>query len=124
MKSRVIEKCRNSWIVFAEKCLEWVEYLYNKVRHRNKYRSNLIEVYSIKSNYIDEDFVKEFLCEREKIIELNSYRMKIEEDKKADNDVCIIGTVSLYRKKRFIDKASLVIKPNEKEKLIYWNFDN
>lgn len=124
MKGRVIEKCRNSWIVFAEKCLEWSEYLYNKVRHRDKYHSNLREVYSIKSNYIDEEFVKEFLGEREKIIRLNRYRMEIKEDKEADNEICTIGTVNLYRKKKFIHKATLVIKPKEKTRLIYWKFDN
>ena len=79
MRSRIIIKC-NFWLeVFAEKIMEWLEFLRYKARNRKEYSSS-------------------------------------EEE---------IGKVALYRKKKLIQEAKLIIKKGAKEyeKLIYWKFD-
>lgn len=123
MKSRVIEKCRNSWSVLAEKCLEWTQYFWDQFTVSNEYCSNLTEEYSIKREFLKEDYVKEFIKEREKAIKQNRYRMELKERDGQADDNCTIGYVTLYRKKDIIDRAALVIKPGESTKLIYWKFE-
>lgn len=123
MKSRVIEKCRNSWSVLAEKCLEWTQYFWDQFTVSNEYCSNLTEEYSIKREFLKEDYVKEFIKEREKAIKQNRYRMELRETDDPASDNCTIGYVTLYRKKDIIDRAALVIKPGESTRLIYWKFE-
>lgn len=123
MKSRVIEKCRNSWSVLAEKCLEWTQYFWDQFTLSNEYCSNLTEEYSIKREFLKEDYVKEFIKEREKAIKQNRYRMELKERDGQADDNCTIGYVTLYRKKDIIDRAALVIKPGESTRLIYWKFE-
>ena len=123
MKIKVLSNCSNHFEVLQEKILEWVEHLKYKLRRRRSYSSNLVEVYCIDKKFIDEDFVKDFLKQREIIIKNNRYRMSIIEST-YNNDENMIGEVKLYRNKTFIHKAALVIKKEETQnRLIYWKFD-
>lgn len=123
MKSRVMEKCRNRWSILAEKCLEWAQYFWSQVTVSNEYSSNLTEEYSIKSEFLKKDYVKEFIKEREKAIKRNRYRMELKETDKPTDESNTIGYVTLYRKKDIVDRATLVIKPGESTRLIYWKFE-
>ena len=124
MKSSVIEKCKSFYQVIAEKCMEVIEQLRFWLMFREGYTSNLVEKYTIKQEYMNEDFVKIFLKEREKIISGNRYRMAVIEDKVSEGKE-VIGHVELYSGRKFIDRATLVTKPgnNEKTRLIYWKFE-
>ena len=121
MKSREIEKQRHLSDYVAEKIMEWVEYLLYVFRRKREWTSNLTESYEIYCKYIDKDFVREFLNEREKILKLNRYKMVTKAIPGEGKDGCI-GKVILHRKKRVISQAILKTKKNDK--LIYWAFEN
>lgn len=123
MKNKVLSNCLTHYEVLQEKILEWAEHLKYKLKWKRNYSSNLIEVYYIDKRFMNEDFVQEFLKQREKIIKGNRYQMNIIESS-FNNEKNVIGEVKLFRKKTFIHKASLVIKDGEtKNRLIYWNFE-
>ena len=123
MKSKVLSICRSFYEVLQETFLEWAEHLKYKLKWRKSYSSNLIEVYCIDKRFINEDFVKDFLKQREDIIKKNRYKMNITTST-FENDKNIIGEVKLYRKKKFIHKATLITKDKDTDnKLIYWDFD-
>jgi hypothetical protein len=109
--------------VLLEKILELAEHLKYKLKWRRYYASNLIEIYHINRRFINEDFVQDFLKQREKIIKGNRYKMSVRESS-LENGENIIGEVRLYRKKKFIHKATLITKGEEcNSKLIYWKFE-
>jgi DNA-binding LacI/PurR family transcriptional regulator len=122
MKSRVLSYCKGYCEVLLEKILEWAEHLKYRVKWKRSHTSNLIEVYCIDRRFINENFVQDFLREREKIIRNNRYRMSIRETEQGSEEN-VIGEVRLYRKKTFIHKATLITKSGEtKNRLIYWDF--
>ena len=69
-------------------------------------------------------FVHDFLSERQKIVTRNRYRMQVKEWHTTNPSDDVIGYVTIYRRRELIDRATLIIKPGEKEKLIYWKFNN
>ena len=103
--------------------MEFTEFIKFEFRRQNKYQSNLVEIYKIKEKYLDNDFVKEFLKGREKSIGPNRYKIEIIADP-TPADGNIIGEVMLMRKKKMIEKATLItnIDVPDKEKLVYWKF--
>lgn len=109
--------------VTQERLMEWLTHLWYKFRGSGAYKSKLVEVYKIKKRFMDEDFVKEFLKERKKAVAPGRYRIEIVTDETPGDDETI-GSVTLMRKKKVIDKATLVTKKydRESEKLIYWKF--
>ncbi len=115
--------CKYVFKVTQERLMEWLTHLWYKFRGSGAYKSKLVEVYKIKKHFIDEDFVKEFLKERKKAVAPDRYRIEIVTDGTLSDDETI-GTVTLMRKKKVIDKATLVTKKYdcENEKLIYWEF--
>ena len=124
MKGRVLEKCRNNLGVFYEKCMEWVAFIKARLTLSSRYHSNLVEEYTIKSRYMNCGFVHDFLSERQKIVTRNRYRMQVKEWHTTNPSDDVIGYVTIYRRRELIDRATLIIKPGEKEKLIYWKFNN
>lgn len=125
MRSRIIIKC-NFWLeVFAEKIMEWLEFLRYKARNRKEYSSSLVEVYTIYKRWKEHEFVKEFLSARTQAIKGNRYGMVINTVENNSSSEEEIGKVALYRKKKLIQEAKLIIKKGAKEyeKLIYWKFD-
>lgn len=110
---------------FFEKCMEWIDFLRYGVIKRDEWISNLSEHYCIYKEYMEKDFVKDFLNERKRILTNNRYRMYIKAiDEKGDKN--IIGKVMLYSKDKFIHQATLKIKDNEDStpgNLIFWSFE-
>ena len=93
-----------------EKILEWYEYLRDKLIRREKtWCSHLVEYYCIHRNFHEQEFVKEFLDERKNILSKNKHRMVINVIPDASDD-CIVGTVLLYNKSKYIHEASLKIR--------------
>lgn len=123
MKSKVINNCRYVYEMLVEKIMELTEFLKFKFRRDDGYKSNLVEIYRIKSRYLNKDFVQDFLKERQKSIGPDRYKIKISEDRTPDKDN-IIGEVLLMRKNELIEKAQLLTKTDvaDSEKLIYWKF--
>ena len=125
MRSREVGKSRHLCDCIAEKCLEWAEHLLHIFRHKREWTSNLTESYQIYDKYKDEDFVKEFLGERSRILKLNRYRMEIKRlpHEGGKNE---IGKVLLLRKGKLISQATLKTKSGDTagSGLIYWSFEN
>lgn len=125
MKSRELDKSRHLCDCIAEKCLEWADYLLHIFRRKREWTSNLTESYQIYDKYKDEDFVKDFLGERSKILKLNRYRMEIKRlpHEGGKNE---IGRVLLLRKGKLISQATLKTKNSDTagNRLIYWSFEN
>lgn len=123
MKSRVISNCKHVYEMLLEKILELTDFLKFKLRRTNEYRSNLVEIYNISKEYIDKEYVQEFLKERQKCVGPNRYRIEIRTYDN-ENSEEVIGEVTLMRKSKIIDNATLVIKRNipDSEKLIYWKY--
>jgi hypothetical protein len=91
-------------------------------RRRKEYRSTLIEEYSIEKRFMKEDYVIEFLKEREKAIRQNRYSMRIKEEENSFGDGNVIGRVTLLRNKERIDEAKLITKEGDSSNIIYWSF--
>lgn len=123
MRGKVINNCRYVYEMFVEKIMEFTEFIKFEFSRQNKYQSNLVEIYKIKEKYLDNDFVKEFLKGREKSIGPNRYKIEVIADP-TPADGNIIGEVMLMRKKKMIEKATLItnIDVPDKEKLVYWKF--
>ena len=123
MKGKVINNCRYVYGMLVEKIIELTDFLKFKLRRTNEYRSNLVEIYNISKEYIDKEYVQEFLKERQKCVGPNRYRIEIRTYDN-ENSEEVIGRVTLMRKSKIIDNATLVIKRNipDSEKLIYWKY--
>lgn len=123
MRGKVINNCRYVYETLVEKIMEFTEFIKFEFSRQNKYQSNLVEIYKIKEKYLDNDFVKEFLKGREKSIGPNRYKIEVIADP-TPADGNIIGEVMLMRKKKMIEKATLItnIDVPDKEKLVYWKF--
>ena len=109
MRSKVINNCRYVYEMLAEKIMEFTEFIKFEIGRKEKYQSNLVEIYRIKEKYLDKDFVNAFLRERKKNIGPNRYKIKIVPDPTpADEEV--IGEVVLMRKNKVIEKKQVVLK--------------
>ena len=123
MKKSGLNRIRQICECFAEKCMEWIHSLCYSFTMNEEWHSNLSEHYCIYKDYINKEYVKEFLRERERIINRNRYKMHIEviDETGAPN---IVGKVVLRRKKRVIHQATLKVSNyKEKEGMIFWSFD-
>ena len=107
-----------------EKCMEWIVYLSYCFGERKEWKSNLSECYCIYKEFIGKEFIKDFLDERERILNKNRYKMQIRIlCERGDDDT--VGKVILYRKKRAIHQATLKVRNNsDNSGIIYWSFDN
>jgi hypothetical protein len=122
MIKRKINTLKEIYECIIEKCMEWAYFLYNSLRSQKRWTCNLSEHYYIYKEYIGKEYVKEFLDEREKISMRNRYKIKIEIlSEKADADT--VGKVILYRKKRAIQQATLKVRNNRNDGIIYWSFE-
>ena len=125
MKSRATRKEGHMFDIIIEKCLEWWEHLfYTITRGGREWKSNLVEAYHIYSDKKEAPYVQEYLEARKKALLPSKYQIKIEEIA-GKSDKNIVGTASLYRKKRLISRATLKTKESDspEHKLIYWEFN-
>lgn len=123
MKSRYFKKSKRIAEAIAEKCMECIYSIYYWCKRRKGYKSKLIEEYSIKQQFRNEPFVRNFLDDRQKVIELNRYRMNIKEENTDDGNENVIGRVRLLRNNTFIHEAKLITKEGDESKIIYWCFE-
>ena len=124
MKNDLLKRVRNALNIVCEKCLEWTEYLGNTLTARWRGGSHLSEEYSMKREYMEEEYIKEFLRERERSIARCGYRMRLN-SKYVSQRSEEIGIVTLRRKGKYIDHATLIAGPSTtgEERIIYWNFN-
>lgn len=108
-----------------ENLLEWKEFIRNTFFRRKNGESNLVEVYSIKAEIFNEEYIKDFIKEREKLANINKYKIKTDCTFASANSN-EIGKVTLYCRERYIDHAILTKGPltGDKSRIIYWNFEN
>ena len=127
MKIKVLVNLRKQVDIFCEICLEWFEYICNYIARklRIKRKRELLELYSIKEDYANEEFVKAFIRQRETGIRHNGYLMQLDKKFKSDKKE-EIGTVTLLCRGKIIDSAVLTAgaETGENDRLIYWNFKN
>ena len=124
MKNDLLERVRSILDIACEKCLEWTEYLGNILTARWRGGSHLSEEYSMKREYMEEEYIKEFLGERERAIARNGYKMLLNSNYVSQRSE-EIGIVTLRCRSKYIDHATLIAGPstNGKDRIIYWNFD-
>lgn len=121
MRSKIIRNCRYVYSMLVEKVMEYLEYFKYKFKWWNEGKRNLVERYRIKTQYINEIFVQDFLKERKKRIENYGYRIEILiENTKGNEDS--IGEVELMRKNKLIERAELITRNDVpvNERLVYW----
>lgn len=124
MKTNVLDKLRTLSDIVREKSLEWIEYLVHIFTTQENGCRHLCEEYSMKRESMEEDYIKEFLKERERIIASNGYRMQLDSSYVSSKSE-EIGIVVLRSKGRYIDHATLMAGPptDKGNRIIYWNFD-
>lgn len=125
MKEKEISKGRFFCECLIEKCMEFIDHIRYGLNRSREWTSNLIEYYCIHEEYIDKDFVQEFLNNRRKILDNNRYKMVVKRLPPGEEKY-VIGKVMLYRKKHFIHEARLKIRgdKNDETPLIFWSFEN
>lgn len=122
MKSRILSKTKFLYEYLLEKFMEWFDTLPYLFRREKTWVSNLIERYSIYKKYAGEEFMKEFLESRKKILADNRYKMSVEIIEETAPEG-VVGKVTLFRKKKYIHEAVLKIKEGECTNLVYWSFE-
>ncbi len=127
MRSRAIVKCRERFGYYYERVMEWLHSISYRAMPANVKRNSLTEEYCIYEQYADKPFVRDFLKERTHKAVTNRYGIKIktitgEETAADEKEKSTIGLVRLMRKKKEIDRATLIIKNNDCN-LVYWKFN-
>lgn len=118
MKTGVFENVREMFETACERVRLWVV-----ARKKRKSGSNILEVYSIKEEYMGKEYVKSFLEERMRIAVRNGYAVEFNNNYVSEGEE-EIGCVTLLCRGRFIDRAILTAgeETRENDRLIHWNF--
>ncbi len=124
MEGKEISKARFFCECLLEKCMEFIDNIRYGINRNREWTSNLIEYYCINEDYIDKQFVQEFLENRRKILNNNRYKMVVKKLPKGEEEN-VIGKVMLYRKRHYIHEAKLKLKGEKEERmpLIFWSFE-
>ena len=118
MKTGVFENVREMFETACERVRLWVV-----ARKKRKSGSNILEVYSIKEEYMGKEYVKSFLEERMRIAVRNGYAVEFNNNYVSEGEE-EIGCVTLLSRGRFRDRAILTAgeETRENDRLIHWNF--
>lgn len=126
MKNNLLWNIQRRLELLGEEFLEWIEYLYHIIERklRKREKRDMQEEYSIKEEYMEKEFVREFLKERMRNIQGNGYMMQLDSHYSSEREE-EIGSVTLRCRGRLIDKAILTAGPatGNSHRLIYWNFN-
>ena len=124
MRTDVLDNAINAFEKIWEHCLEWAEYIKYRLFNRKERQRRLIEEYFIKKEYSDDRSVKTFLAERRKTIERNRYNMIVQTGYTSERNE-ELGKVTLSRKGKYIDHATLILGPETGggNRLIFWDFN-
>lgn len=124
MKTNLFRQFKYLMEVLQEKILEWCAMFRNIFRDDSDAARNITETYSIKQEYSNVEFVRNFLCERTRIAAYNGYRIIF--DNAYTSDVKEeIGRVTLTCRGRYIEHATLIAgeATGQGNRLIHWKFN-
>ena len=123
MESREFSRGKPLITKFIEQWKRLINHLLHLLKKNDEWKSNLTEKYIVYKEYSDEDFVKEFLANRKRLLHYCHFELKITEKPK-DATSNIIGEAILSRKRKEIARATLCTKECDgNEKIIYWMFN-
>lgn len=124
MKTNLFRQIKYHMEVLQEKILEWCAMFRNIFRDNSDAAKNITETYSMKQEYSNVEFVRNFLNERTRIAAFNGYRIIIDNAFTSDAED-EIGRVTLTCRGRYIDHATLIAgEPTGKgNRLIHWKFN-
>ena len=124
MDSKILRQMGHAFGFLEEKCLELVASLRNLLRRADKGYGNLTETYSFKLEYMNKEYVSDFLKSRIRIAGTNRYRIAIDSSFSSEKED-EIGSVTLTCRGRYIDHALLIAGPatSSDNRLIYWKFN-
>ncbi len=124
MKTNLFRQLKYLMEVLQEKILEWCAMFRNIFRDDSDAARNITETYSMKQEYSNVEFVRNFLCERTRIAAYNGYRIIF--DNAYTSDVKEeIGRVTLTCRGRYIEHATLIAgeATGQGNRLIHWKFN-
>lgn len=124
MKTNLFRQFKYLMEVLQEKILEWCAMFRNIFRDDSDAARNITETYSIKQEYSNVEFVRNFLGERTRIAAYNGYRIIF--DNAYTSDVKEeIGRVTLTCRGRYIEHATLIAgeATGQGNRLIHWKFN-
>lgn len=124
MKTNLFRQLKYLMEVLQEKILEWYAMFRNIFRDDSDAARNITETYSMKQEYSNVEFVRNFLCERTRIAAYNGYRIIF--DNAYTSDVKEeIGRVTLTCRGRYIEHATLIAgeATGQGNRLIHWKFN-
>lgn len=124
MKTNLFRQLKFLIEVLQEKILEWCAMFRDIFRDDSDAARNITETYSMKQEYSNVEFVRNFLCERTRIAAYNGYRIIF--DNAYTSDVKEeIGRVTLTCRGRYIEHATLIAgeATGQGNRLIHWKFN-
>lgn len=124
MKTNLFRQFKYLMEALQEKILEWCAMFRNIFRDDSDAARNITETYSIKQEYSNVEFVRNFLGERTRIAAYNGYRIIF--DNAYTSDVKEeIGRVTLTCRGRYIEHATLIAgeATGQGNRLIHWKFN-
>lgn len=124
MKTNLFRQLKYLMEALQEKILEWCAMFRNIFRDDSDAARNITETYSMKQEYSNVEFVRNFLCERTRIAAYNGYRIIF--DNAYTSDVKEeIGRVTLTCRGRYIEHATLIAgeATGQGNRLIHWKFN-
>lgn len=124
MKTNLFRQLKYLMEVLQEKILEWCAMFRNIFRDDSDAARNITVTYSMKQEYSNAEFVRNFLGERTRIAAYNGYQIIF--DNEFTSDVKEeIGRVTLTCKGRYIDHATLIAgeATGKDNRLIHWKFN-
>lgn len=124
MKTNLFRQLKYLMEALQEKILEWCAMFRNIFRDDSDAARNITETYSIKQEYSNVEFVRNFLGERTRIAAYNGYRIIF--DNAYTSDVKEeIGRVTLTCRGRYIEHATLIAgeATGQGNRLIHWKFN-
>ena len=122
MKNRRAENIRKRLEALWEGALEWCSYFSCRTFRKKGFHRSISVKYSISKEWIEKEFVRDFLEERERIALINRYKITVDSNYtgRESNE---IGVVMLCRKKRCIERATLSAgkEIDGSRRIIHWN---
>ena len=108
----------------GERCLELIAFVRYRLYPRREGKENINEIYSIREECANEEYVIEFLKARIKAAAINRYKVTIEHTFSSPQEE-EIGRVTLTCSDRYIEHATLIAGQHttKENRLIYWKFN-
>lgn len=124
MKNRRKQNVRKRLAAICEQAFEWCSHFSYIIFGKKGFHRSITVNYSISKKWIEEEFVREFLEEREKTASINRYKITVNSEY-TGSESDEIGIVMLCRKKRCIEQATLLAgkETGGGKRIIHWKFN-